>query len=976
MKKRFLLLAAVLIICVAALAMPASAAEHADHSGWTELTADKLSELNHNLSTGSYYLSGDVTATDVITINGEVTLCLNGHVLNLNENCIFVNGSGATLTLCDCNSTKQTHKFTVGDDGLWTWDEEHGDEEVTGGVITGGKGLQSGGYYYGGGVCVNGGTFTMESGNIVGNTATYGGGVYVQSGTFIMSGGSIKGNNATNGGGVYVQSGTFNMESGSISGNNAGSGGGVFVYSSTGQLKLSGAPVIKGDIRLGSKLIEITGELSNTEPFQLTNVDSQFTTNWNTYMQGKDPASYFTISTTGYHVGLSSGEVSVLANTYTVTFNSNGGTGTMGNMTFTYDTAQALTKNAFTKTGYTFAGWSDGDNTYTDMQQVKNLTTENGVTVTLYAQWKANVYKVTLHPNEGTINSDDIKSYTYGVGVTLPTDVTRTGYTFDGWYDGNDNPVTAIGKDETGDKEFWAKWTANSYTVVFLPGDGEGSSYDQTFTYDAAQKLDENQFTKTGHSFTGWKLDDSTTFDDKQEVKNLTTEPNGTVTLTAQWEANVYKVTLHPNEGTINSGNITSYTYGSAVTLPTDVERTGYRFDGWYASADFSGDPVTEITAADYGNKEFWAKWTVISSGGGTPAKTPSQQAADRIERAKDGATVEITLKTGQTKLDKEVFEALAGRDVTLEINLPGGVAWTVNGQDIPADANLTDLDMGVSMNTSTIPVDIINAVTGEISTVQLSLAHEGAFGFTLTLSAPLGREHADLWANLYHYDAGALKFQTAARIGADGMASLKFTHASAYAIVIDDHSHALPFTDAAADAWYYDAVDYVYQNGLMTGTSATTFAPDGTMTRAMLVTILHRQAGAPQVNYALPFDDVAEGAWYTEAVRWAASEGIVTGMSATAFEPNAPITREQFAAILYRYAQKTGADVSAGEDTNILSYADALDVSEYAVPAMQWACGAGVIQGSGANLNPKDGATRAEAAAMLMRFCEGAHNA
>ena len=135
-------------------------------------------------------------------------------------------------------------------------------------------------------------------------------------------------------------------------------------------------------------------------------------------------------------------------------------------------------------------------------------------------------------------------------------------------------------------------------------------------------------------------------------------------------------------------------------------------------------------------------------------------------------------------------------------------------------------------------------------------------------------------------------------------------------------------------------------------------------------------KAGAPQVNYALPFDDVAEGAWYTEAVRWAASEGIVTGMSATAFEPNAPITREQFAAILYRYAQKTGADVSAGEDTNILSYADALDVSEYAVPAMQWACGAGVIQGSGANLNPKDGATRAEAAAMLMRFCQTVQNA
>ena len=96
--------------------------------------------------------------------------------------------------------------------------------------------------------------------------------------------------------------------------------------------------------------------------------------------------------------------------------------------------------------------------------------------------------------------------------------------------------------------------------------------------------------------------------------------------------------------------------------------------------------------------------------------------------------------------------------------------------------------------------------------------------------------------------------------------------------------------------------------------------------------------------------------------------------MSATAFEPNAPITREQFAAILYRYAQKTGADVSAGEDTNILSYADALDVSEYAVPAMQWACGAGIVNGvGGGSLDPGGSATRAQTAAMLMRFCEGA---
>ena len=181
-----------------------------------------------------------------------------------------------------------------------------------------------------------------------------------------------------------------------------------------------------------------------------------------------------------------------------------------------------------------------------------------------------------------------------------------------------------------------------------------------------------------------------------------------------------------------------------------------------------------------------------------------------------------------------------------------------------------------------------------------------------------------------------------------------------------------LPFTDVVETAWYADAVRYVYENGLMNGVSATAFDPDGTMNRAMLVTILHRQAGGPSACAGMQFADVAAGEWYTEAVRWAAAEGIVTGVTETAFAPDAPITREQFATILYRYAQKTGADVSVGEDTNILSYADAMDISEYAVPAMQWACGAGVMQGSSGNLSPQGQATRAEAAAMLMRFCEG----
>lgn len=182
-----------------------------------------------------------------------------------------------------------------------------------------------------------------------------------------------------------------------------------------------------------------------------------------------------------------------------------------------------------------------------------------------------------------------------------------------------------------------------------------------------------------------------------------------------------------------------------------------------------------------------------------------------------------------------------------------------------------------------------------------------------------------------------------------------------------------LPFTDVPEGAWYADAAAYVYEHGLMAGTSATTFAPDATTSRSMIATILWRMAGSPVVNYAMDYTDVAQGQWYSEAIRWAASEGIVSGYGNGLFGTNDPITREQFAVMLYRFAQEQGYDVSIGENTNILSYTDVADLSEYAISAMQWAVGAGIINGTGdgSTLSPQGQATRAQAAVMLMRFCE-----
>lgn len=184
----------------------------------------------------------------------------------------------------------------------------------------------------------------------------------------------------------------------------------------------------------------------------------------------------------------------------------------------------------------------------------------------------------------------------------------------------------------------------------------------------------------------------------------------------------------------------------------------------------------------------------------------------------------------------------------------------------------------------------------------------------------------------------------------------------------ITDGSSTL-FADVADDAWYADAVRYVFEKGMMNGTSSTTFSPNETTTRAMIVTMLHRLENEPTAS-AAGFTDVASNTYYANAVAWAAANGVVTGVSETSFAPNDAITREQLAAILYRYAELKGYNVSASG--SLSGYTDASQISSYATTAMQWANSTGLITGkTSTTLSPKGNATRAEVATILMRFCE-----
>ena len=182
-----------------------------------------------------------------------------------------------------------------------------------------------------------------------------------------------------------------------------------------------------------------------------------------------------------------------------------------------------------------------------------------------------------------------------------------------------------------------------------------------------------------------------------------------------------------------------------------------------------------------------------------------------------------------------------------------------------------------------------------------------------------------------------------------------------------------LPFTDVSTSDWFYSDVMFVYENGLFSGTDSRSFSPNASMTRAMLVTVLYRLEGEPTVTGRSSFTDVRSGAYYEKAVIWAAANGIVTGTDSTSFSPDAKVTREQLAAILYRYAQYRKLDTDASAKLN--SFTDADSVSAYASEALGWAVSEGLINGASGKLMPKGDATRAQVAAILHRFVKNVLN-
>ena len=413
-----------------------------------------------------------------------------------------------------------------------------------------------------------------------------------------------------------------------------------------------------------------------------------------------------------------------------------------------------------------------------------------------------------------------------------------------------------------------------------------------------------------------------------------------------------------------------------------DVTALSYSTDGTTYTA-LTAQDVTDSAAVGGTAKQLvlWMKTDEASS-----RSIWLKDAADRTVKLTVNFTAYSAPVVGGGSFTQAlVTEILQGGSTTadnLDRLISAGKTLTVTGADgaklVFDTASLKGIDSRTTGNITVKIEDVTKTyqATQEGKNVfSLTAESDGkavtVFGGSVTVSLPYilkNGEKAEDVSVWYLASDGAMTEIPCTYDAKTGLATFTVTHFSEYVVGVNKWVN--PFMDVKDSDWFYGDVEYACLNKLFEGTSPMTFAPRAAMTRGMLVTVLWRMEGKPAVTGANPFDDVASGKYYKNAVIWAAKNGIVGGYSAAAFGPEDNITREQLATILYNYAKYKGCDVSVGEDTNILSYNDVAQISEYALPAMQWVCGAGLIQGSDGNLLPKGSAQRCQVAAILHRFC------
>ena len=840
------------------------------------------------LADGNYYLNNDVTISQTITVSGDVTLDLNGHVLQYKNDStkgsVIVIENGGQLTIQD-SDPDAPHKFDPNSDGLWVLDEENGTKTVKGGVITGGTGTDLSTYggttwYCGGGALIkNGGSLTMRGGNIIGCSAEYGGGVCIypkrdgEQGQFSMSGGSIIGCSAESGGGVcafgkFQMSGQAVIRSCTAEGTSFNCGGGVYV---DGSFEMSGEAIIEGcqaiseyayggGVFVNSSRSFVMSEKAKIEGCPAISTPSspskgggvhlanntKFTLSGSAVIQNCKADNSVTPGET-YGGGVSADcmrQITLEGNAQIFQCTAANGSGL-------YITGSLMYPNDYGKL-YANGGSVNGDVVLGDKDKSDGPCTITGTGETVFKG------KVTVTPDstieKGTFNGEVINNGTISGG------------TFSGTVINGEDGTIAEGVSIPNLK----------FIVTF---DNEGTR--TTAIIDNGVKLTAPAApTKEGYRFGGWYYDNNGGKAKWDFDKDTVTRA---MTLTAKW-VQTYTVTFETSGGSAVAP-VTVDT-GSTATKPAAPTKSGYTFGGWYKDStlqtpwDFANDTVTAATT-------LYAKWTA-----NPPAPSyddPDPTYAVSAPAAENG------------KIAVSPKNASAGSTVTITVKPDSGyVLETISA----TDRNGNDL--------------------------KLTDRGNGKYTFTMPGSR----------------------------------VEVKVTF-------MEDNSVLNFFYDVPNGAYYYDAVKWAVDNGITGGVGNSLFAPNQPCTRGQIVTFLWRAAGSPVVNYAMNMTDVAEDAYYGEAVRWALSEGITTGIGDITFGPDAACTRAQAVAFLFRYAVASGMDAVTLADL-ISGFADAASVPGYAVSAMNWALSQGIMQGSGTQLLSGNTCTRAQIVTFLYRANQG----
>lgn len=641
--------------------------------------------------------------------------------------------------------------------------------------------------------------------------------------------------------------------------------------------------------------------------------------------------------------------------TYTVIFDSQSGSAVDSQTIESGGTAAEPA--APTRTGHTFGGW------YTDAACTNAYDFGNAVTepLTLYAKWTPNQYTVTFHTQGGTdiapVQAD------YGTLLTKPANPTKANYTFSGWYTDADYTTAWDFASDTVAKNMtlYAKWEVITYTVSF---DSRGGTAVAALQVNHGSPVSKPTApTKDGFLFDGWYTDEDchTKYDFDHPI-------TGPLTLYANW----LKALPNPPAGEGDAQYQLVMTDGISQ-LPAGLI-------GQYESTDALEMAMKlEITKAASGisaeNTAVYDVALLVSTDGGT-----TWVAATKENFPESGLTVTLPYPEGTDSsyaftvvhmFTTSDFDKTPGTTETPAVtNTPAGIRFTVTGLSpisVGWKKPVSSGGSGGSSGVSTYPIKIEKSEHGKVTADRANAVS----GSTITLTVT--PDNGYVLDILTVTDSKGNTIQLTGKGSGRHAFTMPGRGVTVTATFAEDKKlcdggadcPASGFTDlGGVETWYHQAVDYVLQNGLMNGYGHDKFGPDDPLSRAQLTQILFNQASRPVSDSPLPYGDVAEDAWYAQAIRWAASQSVVTGYGNGRFGPNDPVTREQLAVMLWRYS---GQPAAAQKE---LKFADRDKISDYAMEALQWAVEQGIVNGKNDGiLDPKGKATRAQAAAMLMRF-------